>query len=111
MTRIVRLSAFVLTLVAPCFAAHAQWSEQHSPTDVELRGLSVVSPAVVWASGQKGTVVYTVDGGTHWTRDTIPGAGALDLRAIAATSPTTVHALAIADSSRIYRTTDAGRSW
>ena len=45
-----------------------------SPTEFELRGLSVVSPTVVWASGQRGTVVHTRDGGAHWTRDTIPGA-------------------------------------
>ena len=111
MTRIVRLFALVFALLLARVEARAQWSAQHSPTDVELRGLSVVSPSVVWASGQKGTVVHTMDGGTHWTRDTIPGAGALDLRAIAATSPTTAHAISIADSSRVYRTTDGGRSW
>jgi photosystem II stability/assembly factor-like uncharacterized protein len=101
-------------VAAPLFAApraHAQWVSQQSPTTVELRGLSAVSPDVVWASGQRGTVLHTVDGGAHWTLDTIPGAGALDLRAIAATSATTAHAISIADSSRIYRTTDGGRSW
>jgi photosystem II stability/assembly factor-like uncharacterized protein len=92
-------------------SAAAQWRPQSSPTDVELRGLSVVSASVVWASGQRGTVVRTEDGGAHWTRDTIPGAGALDLRAIAATSLTTAHAISIGDSSRVYRTTDGGRTW
>jgi photosystem II stability/assembly factor-like uncharacterized protein len=89
----------------------AQWQAQSSPTDVELRGLSVVSSSVVWASGQRGTVVHTGDGGATWSRDTISGAGTLDLRAIAATSPTTAHAISIGDSSRVYRTTDGGRSW
>ena len=110
-----RFSRYVLTLAlvyvtVPC-VAQAQWEAQVSPVDVELRGLSVVSPRVVWASGQRGTVLHTSDGGAHWTRDTIPGAGALDLRAIAATSATTAHAISIADSSRIYRTTDGGRTW
>jgi photosystem II stability/assembly factor-like uncharacterized protein len=91
--------------------ASAQWRPQTSPTDAELRGLSVVSPSVVWASGQHGTVVHTDDGGAHWTRDTVPGAGTLDLRAIAATSSTTAHAISIGDSSRIYRTADGGRTW
>ena len=104
------LAAASLLLSAPC-AASAQWVAQASPTDVELRGLSVVSPRVVWASGQRGTVVHTLDGGASWSRDTIPGAGALDLRAIAATSATTAHAISIADSSRIYRTTNGGRTW
>ena len=102
---------FVLPLLAAPRVAQAQWVAQESPVDVELRGLSVVSPRVVWASGQRGTVLRTIDAGAHWTRDTIPGAGALDLRAIAATSATTAHAISIADSSRIYRTTDGGRTW
>jgi photosystem II stability/assembly factor-like uncharacterized protein len=93
------------------FTAAAQWVEQPSPTDVELRGLRLVSANVAWASGMRGTVVRSVDGGRHWTRDTVPGAGALDLRAIAATSPLVAHAMSIADSSAIYRTTDGGKRW
>jgi len=103
--------AYTLATVAVSTPAAAQWQQQASLTDAELRGLSVVSPSVVWASGQRGTVLHTTDGGAHWTRDTIPGAGTLDLRAIAATSPTTAHAISIADSSRVYRTTDGGRTW
>jgi len=96
--------------ITPSGAA-AQWQAQSSPTDAELRGLSVVSPSVVWASGQRGTVLHTLDGGQHWAHDTIPDAATLDLRAIAATSASTAHAISIADSSRIYRTTDGGRTW
>ena len=103
--------ACTLATVVATSHASAQWQAQTSPTDVELRGLSIVSPSVVWASGQRGTVVSTRDGGVHWTRDTIPGAGTLDLRAIAATSPTTAHAISIGDSSRVYRTTDDGHTW
>ena len=106
-----RLLPTASLLVAVSRAASAQWVAQASPTAVELRGLSVVSPRVVWAAGERGTVVHTLDGGAHWSRDTIAGASALDLRAIAATSATTAHAISIADSSRIYRTTDGGRSW
>ena len=73
--------------------------------------MSVVSPSVVWASGQRGTVVRTVDGGRTWSRDSIAGASALDLRGIAATSSLIAHAISIGDSSRIYRTTDGGRTW
>jgi photosystem II stability/assembly factor-like uncharacterized protein len=101
-----------LALAAPVSAtASAQWVAQPSPTEVELRGLDLVSPRVAWASGMRGTVIRSVDGGQHWTRDTVPGAGALDLRAVAATSPLVAHAMAIADSSAIYRTTDGGASW
>lgn len=102
--------SIILVALTPGVAS-AQWQPQTSPTDAELRGLSVVSPTVVWASGQRGTVLRTVDGGVHWSIDTIPGATTLDLRAIAATSPTTAHAISIGDSSRIYRTSDGGRTW
>lgn len=96
------------TLVTP---ARAQWTPQASGTIAELRGLGVVSPRVAWASGQHGTVLRTTDGGTTWSADTVPGASALDFRAIAATSSRVAHVLSIGDSARIYRTTDGGRSW
>ena len=102
---------FIACAIAGSTPVSAQWQPQSSPTDAELRGLSVVSASVVWASGQRGTVLHTLDGGAHWTRDTIPGASTLDLRAIAATSATTAHAISIGDSSRVYRTTDGGRTW
>lgn len=104
------LAALAFVALASATAV-AQWIAQPSPTDAELRGLDLVSPRVAWASGMRGTVVRSTDGGHHWTRDTVPGAGALDLRAIAATSPRIAHAMSIADSSGIYRTTDGGTSW
>jgi photosystem II stability/assembly factor-like uncharacterized protein len=100
--------ALSITLAWP---ATAQWKAQASPTDVELRGLAIPSARVVWASGRRGTVVHTTDGGATWRRDTIAGASGLDLRAIAATSARVAHAISIGDSSRIYRTTDGGTSW
>ena len=107
------LVALLVTSVTfvPMLASGAQWHMVSSPTEVELRGLSVVSPQVVWASGTRGTVLRTTDGGRTWERDTIAGATTLDFRAIAATSPTVAHALSIGDSSRIYRTHDGGRTW
>jgi photosystem II stability/assembly factor-like uncharacterized protein len=101
----------LLALAAPARTVAAQWMPVPSPTDVELRGLSVVSPNVVWASGQRGTVIRTTNGGRTWSRDTIPGAAGLDLRAITATSPLIAHAISIGDSSRIYSTADGGRTW
>ncbi len=103
------VALFALALGAT--AADAQWTPQSSGTTGELRGLSVVSPDVAWASGVRGTVTRTTDGGSTWVADTIPTATRLDLRAIAATSARVAHALSIADSGRVFRTTDGGRTW
>ena len=111
-SRIMRL--LLLVAATTCIGAPvagAQWITQRSGTSDELRGLSVVSSAVAWASGQHGTVLRTLNGGATWQRDTVPGASLLDFRAIAATSPRVAHVLSIGDSSRIYRTADGGRTW
>jgi photosystem II stability/assembly factor-like uncharacterized protein len=111
MHRSALLACSLIALSAGVIPAKAQWIPQSSGTEGELRGLSVLSADVAWASGVRGTVVRTTNGGRTWMADTIPSAGKLDLRAIAATSPNVAHALSIADSGRIFRTTDGGRSW
>ena len=107
--RVFAVQLMATVLLAPTLTA--QWQAQASGTTVELRGLSVVSPTVVWASGQRGTVLRTTDGGTHWSVHIVPGAERLDLRAIEATSPNSAFAISIGDSSRIFRTTDGGSTW
>ncbi len=50
------------------------WDIRSAGTSASFRGLSVVDDLVIWASGTRGTVVRSTDGGTTWTADTIPGA-------------------------------------
>jgi photosystem II stability/assembly factor-like uncharacterized protein len=89
------------------------WHPQASNTSERLRGVSAVSGAVAWASGNKGAVVRTVDGGTTWSRIIVPGAEALDFRDIEAFGADTAYVLAIGpgDKSRIYKTGDGGKTW
>jgi photosystem II stability/assembly factor-like uncharacterized protein len=88
-----------------------RWTMQQSGTRESLRGLSVVSERVVWASGNRGTVLRTIDGGMTWRSDTVAGASALDFRDIQAFSADTALVLSAGADARIYRTTDGGRSW
>jgi photosystem II stability/assembly factor-like uncharacterized protein len=86
---------------------------QTSGVDVQLRGISAVSDKVAWASGAKGTVLRTLDGGATWQRLEIVGAEALDFRDIQAFDQNTAFVLSIGpgDQSRIYKTADGGKIW
>ena len=87
---------------------------QQSGVEVRLRGVSAVDGSIAWASGQKGTILRTLDGGAHWERVAVPtGADALDFRDIEGFDATTAVVLSIGpgESSRVYRTEDGGASW
>jgi photosystem II stability/assembly factor-like uncharacterized protein len=86
---------------------------QNSKTDVQLRGISAVSSKVAWASGAKGTVLRTTDGGESWETLVIAGADSLDFRDIQGFDQNTAFVLSIGpgDQSRIYKTSDGGRIW
>lgn len=96
-------------------AASVGWAQtpQNSRTDVPLRGISAISEKVAWASGARGTVLRTVDGGTTWQTLVIAGADSLDFRDIQAFDQNTAFVLSIGqgDLSRIYKTSDGGKIW
>ncbi len=106
-------STSILLLLASQPSAWAQWEQQASGVDVQLRGISAVSPKVAWASGAKGTVLRTVDSGQHWEKLAIAGTEGLDFRDIQAFDDKTAFVLSIGlgEQSRIYQTTDGGRNW
>lgn len=105
--------SFVVVGLLLCGSALAQWTAQSSGTDASLRGLSVVSPAVAWASGTGGTFLRTTDGGTTWQKGTVPGAEKLDFRDVEAFDARTAYLLSIGpgENSRIYKTSDGGQTW
>ena len=84
-------------------------------TTASLRGLSIVSGKIIWASGTEGTVIRTVDGGSHWTVIKVPGAEQLDFRGIHAFDANTAVVISSGPAekgqARIYRTLDGGKSW
>ncbi|HEY6307916.1 MAG TPA: YCF48-related protein [Candidatus Angelobacter sp.] len=95
--------------------ASGQWEKIDVPTQASLRGLSVVSKDVVWASGTEGTVIRSVDSGKHWSVITVPGAEKLDFRGIRAFDGNTAVIISSGPAekgqARIYRTTDSGKTW
>jgi photosystem II stability/assembly factor-like uncharacterized protein len=105
-------AAAAFTMITIMSFACAQ-QPQNSKTDVQLRGISAVSSKVAWASGAKGTVLRTIDGGATWETVVIVGADSLDFRDIQAFDQNTAFVLSIGagDQSRIYKTADGGRIW
>ncbi len=104
---------FILFVLIFTISVNAQWQKQIVDTKASLRGLSVVSESIVWASGTNGTVLRTVDGGKNWLVIKVPDAEKLDFRDIEAFDANTAYILSIGDgeNSRIYKTTDGGKTW
>ena len=86
---------------------------QISGTTVLLQAVSVVDDRVVWVSGHGATFARTVDGGETWVAGLVPGPDTLQFRDVHAVDATTAYLLSAGpgEMSRIYKTTDAGRSW
>jgi TonB family protein len=93
--------------------ANAGVNKQKSNTQENLRGVSAVSPSIVWASGTHGTYLRTTDGGTTWQVGDVQGAEALDFRDVEAFSGDDAYLLAAGpgEQSRIYKTKNAGKDW
>lgn len=100
-----------LFLASLCLAQ--QYRIEKSGTNEALRGVSAVSQKIAWASGTHGTFLRTGDGGQTWQVGRVPGAETLDFRDVVALSARTAYLLSAGpgESSRIYKTTDAGKSW
>lgn len=103
------LPALLISMTSTAALGQEVWKPASVATTASFRGLSVVDDNVVWASGTRGTVIHTTDGGRTWLVDSIPGASSIDLRAVAGRSANVAHVAATA--GRIWRTTDGGKTW
>ena len=94
-------------------AAAPTLTPQNSGTRNRLQAVSPVSRNVVWASGVGGTFVVTTDGGQHWRHGVVPGARDLEFRDVQGISANVAYLMSAGtgSASRIYRTTDGGRTW
>lgn len=98
-----------ITSLWPAVVQAPGWEFLKAETTASFRGLSVVSDQVIWASGTRGTVIRSVDGGTTWSVDSLPDGGTFDLRGIHARNERVAHVAATA--GRIWKTTDGGKTW
>jgi len=86
---------------------------QKSGTSVLLQAVSPVSSSVVWVSGHGGTVVRTINGGSAWYAQVVPGADSLQFRDVHGVDGNTAYLLSAGpgELSRIYKTRNGGHSW
>jgi photosystem II stability/assembly factor-like uncharacterized protein len=88
---------------------------QTSGTTALLQAVSAPSDRVAWVSGHAAAVLRTTNGGVSWERLIVPGAAedSLQFRDVQAVDARVAYLLAAGPGSRsrIYRTTDGGRSW
>jgi photosystem II stability/assembly factor-like uncharacterized protein len=109
-----RLLSILISLAGSIHVAHCQWEIQNSGTIADLRGIDSVGQGVAWASGTDGTVLRTTNDGKVWQYCTTPPhADHLDFRGIQAFDASTVIVMSSGKGplSRLYKTTDACRTW
>lgn len=105
---LILISAFSI-LSLPSFSQKIRLLD--SMSGISLRGLSVVDDGVFWASGSKGTVARSVDGGKSIAWMKVKGFEERDFRDIEAFDAETVIIMAVDEPAVILKTSDGGKNW
>ncbi|UJP65803.1 WD40/YVTN/BNR-like repeat-containing protein [Mongoliitalea daihaiensis] len=87
------------------------WQLKETPTDASLRGLSVLTNNIIWASGSKGTWLRSLDGGETWDFGIVAGLDSVDFRDIIAFDASTAVVMSSGQPAVIYKTVDGGKTW
>ena len=101
----------LIALAIPGVAfAQSPWVVQPSGTTERLRSVAAVDDRVVWATGNHGTCLRSVDGGGSWQRVPAEDSAGLDFRDVEAFDAERAFALAIGpgEASRIMKATHGG---
>ncbi|MES2003536.1 MAG: oxidoreductase [Bacteroidota bacterium] len=78
---------------------------------ISIRGLSVVNDNIIWASGSRGSVARSTNGGATFTWMTVPGYEKSDFRDIEAFDENTAIIMGITEPAVLLKTTDGGKNW
>ncbi|HTI58420.1 WD40/YVTN/BNR-like repeat-containing protein [Mucilaginibacter sp.] len=90
-------------------AQHVETLQQGKPAS--FRGLSVVDDNIAWASGSRGTIAVTADGGKTWDWKQVKGFEKSDFRDIEAFSGKEAIIMSSGTPALILKTTDGGNNW
>lgn len=78
---------------------------------ISLRGLSIPNDNIIWASGSKGTIAKSNDGGNHFEWMQVKGYEERDFRAIHAFDDKEAIIVAVSAPGIILKTKDGGMNW
>lgn len=110
-----KIILFILTLVLFGHMTAAQtisWSEQTSGVTSQLRSISASSENNVWACGDSGRVLRTINGGMNWISvNAAPIPNNLNLNSIYALDSLTAIVAGSGASSFLFRTSNGGATW
>ena len=102
---------FALLSYQISFAQIINLSPQESGTDASFRGLWVLNENIIWASGTKGTVLKTENGGQNWSKINIKGFEDKDFRDIVAFDAQNAFVVNAGSPAYILKTNDGGENW
>jgi hypothetical protein len=101
----------VFLLLMFCFL-HAQTiHELTNKEKISLRGLSVVTNNIIWASGSNGQVARSTDGGKNFEWITVKGYEKRDFRDIEAFDSNIAVIMGVDAPAIILKTKDGGKTW
>lgn len=103
--------AFIQLFLLPFLAQSQDIRTLCTREGVSLRGLSPVDNKVIWASGSKGSVGLSLDGGTSWEWHVVKGFENADFRDIEGFDGKTAVVMAVGEPGYILKTHNGGESW
>lgn len=87
------------------------FERQNALVEQSMRGVHVVDSNVIWASGAKGTILRSVDGGENWDHLHVDGADEFDFRDVHGFDAEKACLMVAGTPARLYHTQDGGSTW
>lgn len=100
-----------LVLAQSAVGQKHEWVQLPQVTDASLRALSAVDDRVAWASGNKGTVIRSTNGGKTWEKRSPGGLESLDFRSLYAFNAEEAVIANAGSPAYVLRTSDGGQHW
>jgi photosystem II stability/assembly factor-like uncharacterized protein len=106
------LSGFIVLVIVHNVLGQS-WTTQYDRGRT-VYGIKAVDQNTVWAGARSGAYFRTIDGGTTWVDNNVPGSGGASFFSVAPFDQNTAYLVGTAPAGGeglIYKTTDGGQTW